>query len=252
VNEARSINLYSRHFVNLYLPFLAAAIVSGLLGMLIAAMITVPSIWYPFDYPYAFADLSRLLAYLGIWITAGILIGIVTWIVSTLATGAASRYASDVIEKGRADLSESFSYTASRLLTLLGAGIITGILVAIGLILLIVPGVILFLMFAVVVPSIVIERQGVFESLGRSRRLMGRRWLKALALFILLGVIYLIVGLVASAISIFFGPISSLVSSIIVALYQPIYAVAVVYLYYSMLAKEGEARPREGPLGSPI
>lgn len=248
----RSFNLYSRHFVDLYLPFLAAAVVSGLLGMLIAAMIPVPSIWDPFGYPYALGDLSRLLAYLGTLIAAGILTGIVTWIVSTLATGAATRYASDVMEKGRADLSESFSYTASRLLTLLGAGIITGILVVIGLILLVVPGVILFLMFAVVVPSIVIEKQGVFESLGRSRKLMGRRWLKAFALFILLGIIYLIVAIVAGAISIFFGPVSSLVSSIITALVQPVYALTVVYLYYSMLAKEGEAKPPEGPLGPPI
>lgn len=247
----RSFNLYSRHFVNLYLPFLAAAIVSGLLGALIAAMIWVPSIWDPFG-AYDLVDLSRLLGYLGALIGAGILSGIISWVVSTLAMGAAIRYASEVIGKGRADLSESVSYTASRLLTLLGAAIITGILVAIGLILLIIPGVILFLMFAVVVPTIVIEKQGIFESLGRSRKLMGRRWLKAFALFILIGIILVIVSAVAGAISIFFGPLSSLVSSIISALAQPIYAVAVVYLYYSMLAKEGEARPPEGPLGGPI
>lgn len=247
----RSFNLYSQHFVNLYLPFLAAAIVSGLLGALIAAMIWVPSIWDPFG-AYDLVDLSRLWGYLGALIGAGILSGIVSWVVSTLAMGAAIRYASEVVEKGRADLSESFSYTGSRLLTLLGAGIITGILVAIGLILLIVPGLILFLMFAVVVPTIVIEKQGVFESLGRSRKLMGRRWLKAFALFILLFIIFVIVGAVAGAISIFFGPLSSLVSSLISALVTPIYAVAVVYLYYSMLAKEGEARPPEGPLGAPI
>jgi len=176
----RSFNLYSQHFVNLYLPFLAAAIVSGLLGALIAAMIWVPSIWDPF---------GAYEGYLGALIGAGILSGIISWVVSTLAMGAAIRYASEVIGKGRADLSESVSYTASRLLTLLGAAIITGILVAIGLILLIIPGVILFLMFAVVVPTIVIEKQGIFESLGRSRKLMGRRWLKAFALFILIGII---------------------------------------------------------------
>lgn len=248
----RSFNLYSKHFVNLYLPFLAAAIVSGLLGALISFMVWVPTIWDPFGYAWDVMDPARLWGYIGAFIGAAVLTGIITWVVSTLATGAVTRYASEAIEKGRADLSDSVSYTASRLITLLVAGIITGILVAIGLILFIVPGIILFLMFSVVVPTIVIERQGVFMSLGRSRQLMGRRWLKAFALFILLGIIILIVGAVAGAISIFFGPLSAIVSGIITALVQPIYAVALVYLYYSMLAKEGEARPPEGPVGAPI
>jgi len=250
----RSINLYSRHFVNLYLPFLATAIVSGLFGMLIYSMIPAPSIWFPFSYTYTFTtqDLARFLAYLWTFVGVAVLTGIVSWVLANLATGVATRYASDVIEQGRADLSESFTYAASRLLSLLIAGIITGILIAIGLILLIVPGVILFLMFAIVVPSIIIEKQGVFESLGRSRKLMGRRWLKALALFVLLLIIGAIVSLAASSISMFFGPIQPLVSAIITALFNPLYAVAVVHLYYAMLAKEGEAKPPEGPIGPPI
>jgi len=250
----RSVNLYSRHFVNLYLPFLATAIVNGLFGLLIYAVIPAPSIWFPFTYTYTFTpeDLPRFLAYLWTFVGVAVLTGIVSWVLANLATGVATRYASDVIEKGRADLSESFSYAATRLLSLLIAGIITGILIVIGMILLIVPGVILFLMFAVVVPSIIIEKQGIFESLGRSRKLMGRRWLKALALFILLLIIGAIVSLVASSISVFFGPIQPLVSAIITAVFNPLYAVAVVHLYYAMLAKEGEAKPPEGALGPPI
>ena len=64
------------------------------------------------------------------------------------------------------------------LLGLIVASFLYGIGVAIGLILLIVPGLIVLTWWAVVAPVIVIERAGIIEAFGRSRRLVdGNGWM---------------------------------------------------------------------------
>ena len=60
---------------------------------------------------------------------------------------------------------------------LIGVGILAGIGIAIGFVLLIIPGLFLLTIWAVIVPVIVIERAGVFDSFGRSRELVrGSGW----------------------------------------------------------------------------
>ena len=60
---------------------------------------------------------------------------------------------------------------------LLGLGIVAGIAIGIGFLLLIVPGLILMTIWSVAAPVLVLERAGVFASLGRSRELVrGNGW----------------------------------------------------------------------------
>ncbi len=62
-------------------------------------------------------------------------------------------------------------------LPLIGAGLLWELGIAVGFLLLIVPGLILITIWAVVVPAIVIEGAGVFEAFGRSRELVrGSGW----------------------------------------------------------------------------
>ena len=63
------------------------------------------------------------------------------------------------------------------LLPLIGAGILAGIGIAVGFVLLIVPGLFLLTIWAVIAPAIVVERVGVFDSFGRSYELVrGNGW----------------------------------------------------------------------------
>src|SRR5690349_6694819 len=63
------------------------------------------------------------------------------------------------------------------LMPLIGAGLLTAIGIVFGFVLLIVPGLYLLTIWAVTAPVIVVERQGVFDSLGRSRQLVrGNGW----------------------------------------------------------------------------
>ena len=89
-----------------------------------------------------------------------------------------------------------------KLLTVILASILVGLVAAVGFLLCIVPGVIFMLWFALAIQVIVIEGQGVTASMARSKELvkgnMGKVFLVGLILFL----IGLLVGGVATGISI--------------------------------------------------
>jgi hypothetical protein len=159
----------------------------------------------------------------------GVLIGLAA---SFLYTGYVVKLVQDVRD-GRRDFSvgELFSHAAPYVVTLILNGILAGIAIAIGFVLIIVPGLILLTIWAVLAPSIVVEDQGVFEAFGRSRELVrGNGW-NVFGAIILAFLIVFAVGLVASIIGAAIGnagrvilqavanvltaPVAALVSSIL-------------------------------------
>jgi hypothetical protein len=93
-------------------------------------------------------------------------------------TGALVEAVAD-IRDGRAELTlpETFRRIGPRVPVLLGASILAGFGIVLGLLLLIVPGLILLTWWSLITATIVLERKGVFESFGRSRELVrGHGW----------------------------------------------------------------------------
>jgi uncharacterized membrane protein len=125
----------------------------------------------------------------------------------------------------------------TKLLSLLVAALITGILIGLGFLALIVPGIILYIMFYLVVPTIIIEDIGAFDSLSRSRRLVSNRWLKTFVLFLIVGLITGLVAFIGNLIGTPLGIYRWFLSSIIAAFVQPILPISLTVYYYSMLAK---------------
>ena len=81
----------------------------------------------------------------------------------------------------------------SRFLSLLGISILVGLGVAIGFMLLIVPGIILALRWAVAVPACVVENKGPLESMRRSAELTkGHRW-KIFGVWVLIAIVAIII-----------------------------------------------------------
>ena len=77
----------------------------------------------------------------------------------------------------RISLSEALRAALGRWLPLIGLSICVGVGVMCGLILLIVPGIVLMVMWYVANPACIVERLGVFASMGRSSELTkGHRW----------------------------------------------------------------------------
>ena len=78
------------------------------------------------------------------------------------------------VQDGRRDSSvgELIEATWPVVLPLIGAGILAGLAIAVGFLLLVVPGLILLTIWAVIAPVIVVEHSGVIDAFGRSRELV--------------------------------------------------------------------------------
>jgi hypothetical protein len=243
VDEVLSLtfNLYSSRFLLFFVPFLVAGLITGAWGRFINLMFPLPAA------PSTTASMDVLLSYLAsllkVLVALVFLSALVSWIISTIVSGTAVKIASDVLEKHSANLSDALGFTLNLVPALLCAGIITGILILIGFICLVVPGIILVIMFSLVTPAIVIERKGALESLSRSRRLVGGRWLKTFGLTLIIGIIIIVAILIFGVISTFFAPADWIVSSILDALVLPILPIAFTFYYYSMVARQQPPSP---------
>jgi hypothetical protein len=230
----QTFNLYSRNFVQYLIPFLAAGIVTGLVTIAVRSTIIIPATPV---HPTSQQLLAWFPTYLTATVTSIFLSGIVSWIANSITTGITIKFTSDMLERGQANLQTSFNFTLTKLLPLLAASIITGILIVLGFIALVIPGIILALMFSLVYPAIMLEDTGVFGSLSRSRVLVSNRWLKTFGLLLLLGIIVAIVNGIFVLIASPFGVVSPLISGILTALITPVFAIAITLYYYSMKAR---------------
>jgi hypothetical protein len=230
----RTFNLYAQNFTRYLIPFIVAGAITGLLATVVRLVIVIPAA--P-THPTSQQVLSWFPRFLTAVLTSAFLIGIITWVISSIAQGITIKFTSDLLEKGQANLQKSFNFTITKVLSLLAASIVTGVLIVLGILALIVPGIILAIMFSLVYPAIIVEDAGVLESLSRSRALVSNRWLKTLGLLLVLGIIVGIADGIVAAISMLLGVGSTLFSSILTAFILPIFPIGITLYYYSMKAR---------------
>jgi hypothetical protein len=172
----------------------------------------------------------------------GVLIGLAA---SFLYTGYVVKLVQDVRD-GRRDFSvgELFSHAAPYVVTLILNGILAGIAIAIGFVLIIVPGLILLTIWAVLAPSIVVEDQGVFEAFGRSRELVrGNGW-NVFGAIILAFLIVFAVGLVASIIGAAIGDAGRVILQAVAnVLTAPVAALVSSILFFDLGGGAGATAP---------
>jgi hypothetical protein len=179
---------------------------------------------------------------------AGVVGGILAWIVELFAAfllQAALVKAVQDVRDGRADLSlgETVSAATPSLGAVAVASILAGIAIAIGLFLIIVPGLWLITIWAVIIPVIVIERSGALASFGRSRRLVrGHGWHvfgTLVLVFVIMIVVDIVLGFVFLALpQVWRSGLSTIISGTLIA---PFLALVVTLIYYRLTA--AQARP---------
>ena len=191
--------------------------------------------------------------------TVLILVAVLIQVVfSTLYTGMVVELVRDV-QDGRRDHSvgELFRAVTGVVLPLILAGILVGIMVAIGLVLLIVPGLIALTIFAVVAPSIVLERKGVVEALGRSRELVKGNGMQVFGVIVVIFLLTFVVGAIIGGIGGAAGTGGRIVAEVLVStLTAPLGALAAGVLYFELRRIKGEtgsseATPAPPPEGVP-
>jgi ABC-type multidrug transport system fused ATPase/permease subunit len=157
------------------------------------------------------------------------------------------------VQDGRRDSSvgELVSATWPVVLPLIGAGLLSGIAIGIGMFLLVIPGLILLTIWAVIAPVIVVEHKGVIAAFGRSRELVrGNGWQVfgvIFTVFVITAVVSFVLAVIGAAIAKGVGMriLANLISSSITA---PIGALAAATMYFGLLSAKAEpsTQPVEG------
>jgi ABC-type multidrug transport system fused ATPase/permease subunit len=209
-----------RHFLPLaFVVFLAISLISLVLALLLG--------WIG-------AAFATLIGFVGIF-----------WLQGALCEAVAD------VRDGRADLSISDTLQKVRphVAPLLGAGVLAGLGVALGLILLIVPGLILLTWWRLIVPVIVLERVAAMDSFGRSRALVrGNGWnvFGVIVLTVLILLAFVIVFAILAAVLLSWLPDEgrSFIHTLVVdTLTAPFLALAWTLMYFRLRHVEQEPEP---------
>jgi hypothetical protein len=176
--------------------------------------------------------------------TVGAFIGLIFSVFGMFLLQAALVKAVQDVRDGRVDL--DLGQTVSAALPFVGAVALASILasigIAIGLVLIIVPGLILLTFWSLIVPWIVIGGAGPLESFGRSwRTVRGHGW-GVFGTYVLVFLILIVGEIVLSAI-LFALPYAarSFISNVVVdTLVAPFIAAVVTLVYYRLTAVHGE------------
>lgn len=166
----------------------------------------------------------------------GLLAAAIQLAAHALYTGFVVELVQDVRD-GRRDsaVGDLFSAATPAIVPLVLFGIMFGIAVAVGLILIIIPGLILLTFWCVGAPAIVVENAGPIQAFGRSSRLVrGDAW-AVFGVLVVVFVILIIVGVVLGAIGAAIGAggvvVAAIVSSVFTA---PISALAISVMFFDL------------------
>ncbi|MDG6902131.1 MAG: zinc ribbon domain-containing protein [Nitrososphaerota archaeon] len=245
----KTFELYRNRFATYFIFFLAIEAVFAAVTAAIRQAASLPSL--PSS-PTAQQVSGWLSTNLGALAAATATVLVVALVVFPIAYGTTIRMASDEIQNKKPETGASIRFAASKLVSMWALGIIVGILLVLGLVALVVPGVILAIMFCLVFPALLLENAGIIRSMSRSRELVGHRWLKTFVTGLVLFIIIVIISAVLGAVSALFGPASSFASTILGAFTAPIIPIAMTVYYYSNLARFAPPPSGAAPSTQPI
>lgn len=175
-------------------------------------------------------------------VTIGEAIGnLLRLVLQPVATGAVTYGVVQQVRGHHAPLGDCISVGLSRLLPVLGVGLLAGIVIGLGMLACLVPGFIFATMYYVAVPTAVIERPGVMNSLRRSSYLTeGYRW-AVFAVFLIVLVAQFMGGAFAGMLAIATGPVpGTIITSAVECFTTAFGATAAAVAYYRLrLTKEG-------------
>ena len=197
---------------------------------------------------YVAVAVLSLVAGLAFGALGAVLAGLMSF-VATFWTEAALVEAVQDIRDGRADLGigETFQRVRPRLGAVIGVSILAGLAIALGFVLLVVPGLVLLTLWSLIVPVIVLEGTPAMEAFGRSRELVRGHGMGVFGVIVLAFLLLLLVTIVVAIILAPVGnnglrqALSNLVGGVLTA---PVYALVATVLYFRLHAALGDGTAR--------
>lgn len=122
------------------------------------------------------------------------LVGFAIFLLGAIAGGASARAIGGIVAGRPVGLGEAYGDALAQLLPLAWTAILGGILIGIGMLLLIVPGIYLALCFVFISPIVMLEAKSGPAALGRSRELAKGNLLRILGLCVIAGVIGIVIS----------------------------------------------------------
>ena len=233
-----ALRFYGDRFNVLFLPFLIVSLAKSILWKF--ALDVIPQLEVQPGFTENF--LVQFINYLTFVIPILIFFTLISWVIDILPNGMIVKYSADHLEGRTPSLTSSLKTVISQIFSLLLIELIRGLLVILGLVLFIIPGIIMAVVFSLAIQVMIIERSGIFESLRRSRKLVAKEpWQVFLVLLFifLLSAIGGVVGEIFSNHLIRTGNyVRLIIISIIMSLAKPLQPVALTYLYYSLSADQ--------------
>ncbi len=161
-----------------------------------------------------------------------------------LATGAVFRLQLDTYLGHPHSVSESFAYARARIVSLLSVGLIVTVLVIVGLILFIIPGIYALVALSVAVPALMQEGLRGRAAVRRSMELVRGRWWATFARLLAMVILYIVLaGLLSSIGSSLAGGTTAVTTYLVITaavtaigfiLFSPLWAATVNVLYVDL------------------
>jgi len=210
-----------------FVPPILSGIISAIIGLIlgVSAFGMFRGIRPPVRPTGPFAPTPSLYGFLAITALASIAI----MVISLIFSGWTIAMVKHGIEENFIDMSASFSYTLSKLASLLVASILVGIIIGIGLILCVIPGLIAAILLALTLQAVIVDDYGAVESLSVSYGVVKENFFDVL--------IVVIVQFVVIAIFSFIPYVGAILAGLVSAYFT----VLLTLLYYSRRKPETPA-----------
>lgn len=168
-------------------------------------------------------------------LTTGILVGLIAFVVGIICNvimqGVVTHAVVADLQGRKASLGESLEVALRSFWVLLAVGIVAGLAMTLGFLLLVVPGILIFLIWFVAGPVVVAERAGIGRALQRSRELTrNHRWWLLLLAFVyvvlswIMGIAIGMIGMAATGfqadnglnfVTLIIGPLTQAISTLL-------------------------------------
>ncbi len=177
-----------------FIPPVLSGIISAILGAIFGISVfgMFRGLRPPIRPRVPWVPIPRILGFLAITLLGFI----VMMLISLIFNGWTIAIVKQGIEQNLIDLSESLSYTVSRLGALIVASILVAIIIGVGFLLCVIPGIIAAILLALTLQAVIVDAEGAFDALSTSYKVVRENFFDVLIIVIVQFVVEAILGII--------------------------------------------------------